>query len=181
MFSLFKLQEPFNLAAGQFLVATPKLDRDEAFRQAVILFMGMDKYGGCWGVDLTKLMDESESSMKAFDGGPCSERAVTVIFDKVHDGLMSIGDLDLSFASPLTYDASPTWPNGHDLGRVHLFFGYAGWTGRKLNSELQNGFWELVPATKELVFDTPSSDLWSVCAERAGVHPAAGGPSPLPR
>jgi len=177
MFSLFKLQDPFNLAAGQFLVATPKLDRDEAFRQAVILFMGMDKYGGCWGVDLTKLMDGGEVSMKAFDGGPLDKAAVTAVLDGVHDGFMPVGDLELSFVSPLTHDSPPKWPDGHDLGRCHLIFGHAGWSARRLSSEIRSGKWAVVPATKELVFDTPSPDLWSVCAERAGIRSS----SPLPR
>jgi putative transcriptional regulator len=44
--------------------------------------------------------------------------------------------------------------------RARLFAGYAGWGPDQLERELTTGAWIVVPATGELLFDTPIEELW---------------------
>ena len=43
---------------------------------------------------------------------------------------------------------------------MRVFRGYAGWGGGQLERELAVGDWAIVPASGELLFDTPAADLW---------------------
>ena len=47
--------------------------------------------------------------------------------------------------------------------------GYAGWTAGQLEEELEAGSWIIVPATCELLFETPVSRKWSDAADTLGV------------
>lgn len=47
--------------------------------------------------------------------------------------------------------------------------GYAGWTAGQLETELAGDSWIVTPATSELVFDTPATDLLKHAASQLGV------------
>lgn len=44
--------------------------------------------------------------------------------------------------------------------KVKVFAGYAGWSPGQLESELQRNAWLVHPASLDLVFETPASELW---------------------
>ncbi len=44
--------------------------------------------------------------------------------------------------------------------KVKMFAGYAGWSPGQLEDELKRKSWITYPASLELVFETPPSDLW---------------------
>jgi putative AlgH/UPF0301 family transcriptional regulator len=48
---------------------------------------------------------------------------------------------------------------GQDL-RFRVFTGYAGWGPGQLEKELSGGDWAVVPASSQLLFDTPADELW---------------------
>ena len=45
--------------------------------------------------------------------------------------------------------------------RFRMFTSYAGWGPDQLEQELTAGAWAVVPATPELLFDTPAENLWA--------------------
>lgn len=50
-----------------------------------------------------------------------------------------------------------------------LLLGYAGWGEGQLEQELESGHWIIVPATRELVFETENEMKWTLAAASQGV------------
>jgi putative transcriptional regulator len=51
------------------------------------------------------------------------------------------------------------WLIEHSAAPTRYFIGYAGWGGGQLEEELQQGAWQVLPATIEHLFHPPD-DLW---------------------
>ena len=52
--------------------------------------------------------------------------------------------------------------------KVKLFAGYSGWSPGQLESELRSQAWLTFPASLELVFETPPSQLWGKILRQKG-------------
>jgi putative transcriptional regulator len=52
--------------------------------------------------------------------------------------------------------------------KVKMFAGYAGWSPGQLEDEMKRKAWLTHPASLELVFDTPSEELWQFVLKRKG-------------
>jgi putative transcriptional regulator len=50
-----------------------------------------------------------------------------------------------------------------------LVLGYAGWSPGQLEQEIEGGSWIVVPATKQLVFDTDNETKWNVAISTLGI------------
>jgi putative transcriptional regulator len=50
-----------------------------------------------------------------------------------------------------------------------LVLGYAGWSPKQLESEIEGGSWIVVPASKHLVFDTNNETKWNVAVATLGI------------
>ncbi len=59
----------------------------------------------------------------------------------------------------------------HPPGRVRLVLGYAGWGPEQLEGELREGAWVNSDVTADLVFNTPSDELWEAAVRRIGIEP----------
>jgi len=58
---------------------------------------------------------------------------------------------------------------GHGPRRSLVALGYAGWGAGQLESELQQNAWLSVPATPQIIFDTPFEQRWRESARLLGV------------
>jgi len=58
---------------------------------------------------------------------------------------------------------------GRGPKRAMLALGYAGWGAGQLESELKDNAWLSVPASPEILFETPLSSRWEAAARLAGV------------
>jgi len=52
--------------------------------------------------------------------------------------------------------------------KVKMFAGYAGWSPGQLENELKRKSWLTFPASLELVFETPSEQLWQTILKAKG-------------
>ncbi|HTY86647.1 MAG TPA: YqgE/AlgH family protein [Candidatus Acidoferrum sp.] len=52
--------------------------------------------------------------------------------------------------------------------KIKLFAGYAGWSPGQLENEMKRKAWLTYPASLELVFDTPSEQLWTKILKSKG-------------
>jgi len=52
--------------------------------------------------------------------------------------------------------------------KVKMFAGYAGWSPGQLENEMKRKAWLTFPASLELVFDTPSDQLWQKILKNKG-------------
>jgi putative transcriptional regulator len=55
---------------------------------------------------------------------------------------------------------------------ARVFLGYAGWGPGQLEREIAQGSWLVVPASKQLVFETARQELWSASLRSLGIEPA---------
>jgi putative transcriptional regulator len=61
---------------------------------------------------------------------------------------------------------------GNGPERILMALGYAGWGAGQLEDELRQNAWLTVPATTDIVFDTPYDELWQAAAASLGIDPA---------
>lgn len=52
--------------------------------------------------------------------------------------------------------------------KFKVFAGYAGWSPGQLESELKRNAWITHPASLDLIFDTPTCELWPLILRRKG-------------
>jgi putative transcriptional regulator len=163
---------------GTFLVARPVL-RDPNFRQSVVLILEHGD-GGALGVIVNRPAPAKELPMPVFMGGPCQSPGLIMLHGHAEwtepgddeDGAgarevvpgVYVGDAAvLARASDLPSDAAH---------RYRVFWGYSGWGPGQLEQELASGAWAVLPASAELMFDTPVDSLWSTLRPPAIPEPS---------
>jgi putative transcriptional regulator len=154
--------------AGSFLVARPIL-KDPNFHQTVVFLLQHDRDGAC-GVVINRPAQVEGVPFPVYIGGPCQapglfmlhghpewaksaddEEADEPTVRELASGIY-IGD-----AACLEQAAKPV--SGRPA-RFRILRGYAGWGPGQLERELASGAWAVMPATAQLLFDTPFEDLW---------------------
>jgi putative transcriptional regulator len=148
--------------AGSFLVARHVL-QDPNFRQSVVLLL---QHGaeGAFGLVINRPAKSKGAPFPVFNGGPCKAQGL----------LMLHGHAD--WTNDVPGNAAPGVAPGVFMGdaaclkraseaadepvRFRVFSGYAGWGPGQLEGELASGAWTIVPASAQLVFDTPVEELW---------------------
>jgi putative transcriptional regulator len=61
---------------------------------------------------------------------------------------------------------------GKGPNRMLMALGYAGWDAGQLEHEIRQNAWLTVPASTNLVFETPYEQRWQAAARSIGVDPA---------
>ena len=162
---------------GQLLVASPTLV-DPNFRRTVVL-LGEHGEEGAMGVVLNRPSETSvaeaapglaalvEDGAVVHVGGPVSPEAVVVlaqvedeavVAETLWDGVGFLrGDLDLEDEDVIAA-----------VTRARVFAGYAGWTPRQLEAELETTDWFVEPAVADDLFGEPGDDLWAGVVRRKG-------------
>ncbi len=62
---------------------------------------------------------------------------------------------------------------GHGPDRALVALGYAGWGAGQLEEEMLANSWLNVPATPEIVFETPFAERWNTAARTLGIDISA--------
>jgi putative transcriptional regulator len=157
---------------GNLLVATPLLV-DPNFERTVILMLEHSAEGAL-GVVLNRpselavaeampeWADQCADPEVVFGGGPVQPGAAFVVGErpdaKVAAGFAvvfeQIGVVDLQSATP------------HDVGRVRVFSGFAGWSPGQLEGELAEAAWWVVEPEPEDVFADDPDELWRTVLHR---------------
>ena len=150
--------------AGSFLIARPVL-QDPNFAQTVVLLL---RHGaeGAFGLVVNRPAEAEGLPFPVYSGGPCPAPGLIMLHGQrewaaaggpdgpsgeVAPGIF-IGDAD---CVSRVGEAPPDRPP-----RFRMFAGYSGWGPDQLERELAAGAWIVVPATGDLLFDTPVEDLW---------------------
>lgn len=169
---------------GQLLLAMPAMN-DPNFNGSVILVCEHGEEGALGlivnrpmqlelGIVLKQLElpADREDIVKrpVFSGGPVETQRGFVVHDapgRFPDSL-DIGD---ALAVSSSEDVLSAISHGMGPDRFMIVLGYAGWGAGQLEGELRENSWLSVPATPELVFDTPVRDRWRRAAIQIGVDP----------
>ncbi len=147
--------------SGQFLVARHTL-RDPNFCQTVVLLLQHGEEGA-FGLVVNRPIKSEELPFPVFTGGPCESPGL----------LMLHGHNDWVEADPESGPVAPgiflgdaecmnriTDPTPTTDYQYRMFSGYSGWGPGQLEGELSAGAWQVVPATGDILFDTPVESLW---------------------
>jgi putative transcriptional regulator len=161
--------------AGQLLLAAPTL-RDPNFARTVVL-IGVHNDDGAMGVVLnrpaTVSVGEAVPQLQAFAGehepvyvgGPVAPESVVLLAEFLEESSAGLLLLErIGFPAP---DADlDELAEATSRGRV--FAGYAGWSPRQLDAEVQSGDWiTQTPLAAEVFCDSPA-ELWGAVLTRMG-------------
>jgi putative transcriptional regulator len=150
--------------AGSFLVARTIL-RDPTFNRTVVLLLAHND-DGALGLVVNRPLKADGLPFPLFDGGPCPSPGLFMLHGHVDWSSPPPEEAVKPELAPGIFigDASSlnqaTEPQPGQVLRFRVFRGYAGWGGGQLENELASGAWTVLPATGELLFDTPVEELW---------------------
>lgn len=168
---------------NHFLVAMPALI-DSFFYRSVVYVCEHDS-NGAMGLIINRptkvMLDELLTHLKIDNhtdyikntpvlfGGPVQKGQGMVIHDQQDANWKS--SLKLADDVFLTTSTDILEAIGTDQGPEHslVTLGYAGWGAGQLEKELAENSWLTVPASHELMFDTPANDRWQEAARLLGV------------
>ena len=126
------------------------------------------KLGGLFEqLDLTDA-DPAKIDDPVLLGGPVGPERGFVLHDGNRDFENSIavsGEINLT----LSRDILDAMAAGEGPNRSLVALGYAGWEPGQLENEMLANSWLSVPATTDIVFDTPFSDRWTQAAQTIGI------------
>jgi len=108
-------------------------------------------------------------------GGPVGTERGFVLHGNEHhfENTVSVSeDIQLT----LSRDVIDSMATGDGPQKSLVALGYAGWEPGQLESEMLANAWLNVPATPELVFDTPFEDRWDSAARSLGIDIASISP-----
>ncbi len=161
---------------GKLLIAEPFL-HDDYFKRAVVLLTEHNQKGS-FGFILNKLIDikleDAISGMPEIDasiclGGPVGRENMHFLHTlgaeldgsvKVMDGLYWGGDFEKLKFLISTKQVSPE--------QIRFFVGYAGWSPKQLDEELERNDWIVVPAKLKDIMRTNVENLWQEVLQAKG-------------
>ena len=162
--------------AGSFLIAKPVL-QDPNFVQTVVLIL-RHSAEGAFGLVVNRPAETEGLPFPVFSGGPCPAPGLIMLHGQpewsaqtdtedtpgeVAPGIF-VGNADCMSKVGDESEEQPV--------RYRMFAGYSGWGPDQLERELASGAWIMVPATGDLLFDTPLEELWDRLSPPATPKPS---------
>ena len=168
-----------DLADGKFLVATAQLI-DPRFTQTVVLLIRYNKEGALGliinrptkanlsdalpGLPILKRVQET-----LFLGGPVDLSRMFLLLlssEQPKESLRVFGHVYISSSKEVLQERIPKL-GGKEKMRVYA--GYAGWGAGQLETEIQQGHWNVWHADAEIIFNTPAKEVWPEMIRRSTV------------
>lgn len=112
--------------------------------------------------------DPAAAAHPVLMGGPVGPERGFVLHDpetSYENSIAVSGDIQLT----LSRDVLDAMAEGKGPGKSLVALGYAGWEAGQLETEMLANSWLNVPATTDIVFDTPFADRWLSAAKTLGI------------
>ena len=148
---------------GSFLVAGPVLDASK-FRQAVVLVL-QHRQEGTFGLVVNRPGTQTGQQFPIFSGGPCKAQGVLMLHGHAewHANEMPVREVAGGiYIGDFSCVKRVSESEGQAGYRFRMFNGYACWNRGQVEAELAAGIWTVVPASADVLFDTPAEDLWEL-------------------
>lgn len=174
------------------LLAMPQLE-DPNFQRSVVLLCRHGEDGALGFIvnrpleipagELLELDSEEaiDLPLTVWEGGPVNqERGWLLCRDEPTEGetLNVCEGIFMSSSQAHLKSVLDGDPRHCEPDRSRLLLGYAGWGPGQLDNELAASAWLTVPVDMELIFHTPSEQLWERAIRTLGVEPSAISPGP---
>jgi putative transcriptional regulator len=173
--------DDFVSLAGELLLALPGIG-DPRFEQAVIA-MVLHQPDGAMGVGIGRIVPGLglHTLLKQLgiepgvapdapihQGGPVETQRGFVLHstDWRGDDTLPVSD---AMSLTTTLDVLRAIAAGEGPDRWLVALGYAGWGEEQLDEEMSRHGWHSVPATEQLLFETPTKERWSRAFAAAGI------------
>jgi len=116
--------------------------------------------------------DPGTAASPVLSGGPVGTERGFVLHGSghVYENTLAVSD---DICLTLSRDVIDAMATGHGPEQTLVAVGYAGWEAGQLEEEMLANSWLSVPATPEIVFDTPYADRWDSAARTLGVDIAS--------
>ena len=171
--------------AGQLLVSMPGMT-DPNFRQTVTYICEHSENGALGivinrpiGMELGEVLQQLSLettadnllSQPVLRGGPVQAERGFVLHESPRqwDATTEVGH---SIYVTTSQDILSAVAAGTGPDRILMALGYAGWGAGQLEEEIRQNAWLTVPATTDIVFNTPPDQLWRAAAGSLGIDPA---------
>ncbi len=168
------------LAKGKFLVAARKL-KDPNFSETVVVLIQYDPNGGAVGVivnrpselKLSKVLPDLKMLQKRNDtiffGGPVSRNQILLLVQTDVDPGESEQVFKNVYVSPNPKIIEQMIKNEDKGNRFRVYAGYAGWAPGQLDQEVQLGYWHILPASSDVIFNKAPAEIWPDLIQRGSV------------
>lgn len=126
------------------------------------------KLGGLFAQLCVEEPGSDTASSPVLSGGPVGTERGFVLHDKsqsFENTLVVSDDIQLT----LSRDVINAMAAGEGPDKTLVAVGYAGWEPGQLEYEMLANSWLSVPATPELVFETPFAERWDSAARTLGI------------
>lgn len=168
--------------AGQLLVAMPNLG-DPNFDHTVTFVCEHSADGALGitinrpiGMELRAVFEQLQLSAEATDlanqpvlrGGPVQTERGFVLHESALDWQATQQVAPAIFVTT-SQDILADMAAGKGPKRALMALGYAGWGAGQLDDEVRDNAWLTVPASAELMFDTPIENRWRAAARSIGI------------
>lgn len=182
-----KMSETFSLT-NHFIIAMPSLN-DPNFEKSVSYICEHNNEGAMGIVinrplDLTftdlcdqldiEITDPEAEAYPIYEGGPVETERGFILHTPVGEWdstLMVTKDIGLTISQDIIqaiaegYDADNKPPE-----KFIITLGYAGWGEDQIEDEIAENVWLNVPATHDILFNTPVEQRWSAAAATLGIN-----------
>jgi putative transcriptional regulator len=126
------------------------------------------KLGGLFDQLEVTAADPTAADSPVLAGGPVGPERGFVLHNPALDFENSLAVSD-SIQLTLSRDVIDALATGEGPEKSIVALGYAGWEAGQLEQEMLENAWLNVPATPEIVFDTPFADRWMSAAKTLGI------------
>lgn len=170
---------------NNFLIAMPAL-ADPNFERTVTLICQHDEQGAL-GVVINRPLQVSTTEVLqqldidvthttleqtlVYSGGPVQPELGLILHESTDDAPDFDAMIEISDAIRMTMSIDILEAVARDEGpeRILIALGYAGWGPGQLDAEMAQNAWLSVPASGEIIFDTPPEKRWDAAARCIGV------------
>ena len=181
------MSDKFSLC-NHFLIAMPSLN-DPNFQQSVSYICEHNDEGAmgivinrlteltfsdlCEQLDI-EITDADTSNYPIFDGGPVETERGFILHTPVGEWESTLAvtkDIGLTMSQDIIqaiaegYDSDNTPPK-HFI----ITLGYAGWSADQIEDEIAENVWLNVPASNDILFQTPTEQRWTAAAASLGIN-----------
>jgi len=126
------------------------------------------KLGGLFEQLELKDADPETAEDPVLLGGPVGAERGFVLHgpEQTYENSIAVsGDINLT----LSRDVLDAMATGAGPSKTLVALGYAGWEAGQLEQEMLSNSWLSVPATTDIIFDTPFAERWSAAAQTLGI------------
>ena len=176
-------EQKIDSLAGQLLIASPSI-QESCFARSVVYLCAHNE-GGAMGVivnspvenlNIREIFDQldidADKQMRDLPihfGGPVEANRGFVVHSADEQSAQETLICKNGVAVTSSISVLQALAAGKGPSKGMLVLGYAGWSPGQLESEIETGSWILVPATKQLVFDTKNEFKWDVAVSALGI------------